>query len=114
MKKTNPPRSPFSTPLSRAARETELRLRNLFQWKKQRPPLPYLCGGLVSCQAEAETSLPETELWLDYLTLDNFPWDGSQEIQLPEYPDITFRWTPGEVAALERLREFILITAIHY
>ena len=121
MKKTNLPRSPFSTPLSRAAKETELRLRNLFQWKKQRPPLPYLalmaaavlmCGGLVSCQAEAETSLPETELWLDYLTLDNFPWDGSQEIQLPEYPDITFRWTPGEVAALEREGEFSLISGM--
>ena len=57
----NLPYSPFSTPLSRAAKETELRLRNLFQWKKQRPPLPFLalmaaaallCGGLVSCQAE--------------------------------------------------------------
>ena len=61
MKKTNLPRSPFSTPLSGAARETELRIRGIFQWKKQRPPLPFLalmaaavlmCGGLVSCQAE--------------------------------------------------------------
>ena len=67
MKNTNLPRSPFSTPLSRAAKETELRLRNLFQWKKQRPPLPYLalmaaavlmCGGLVSCQAE-EPAAPD-------------------------------------------------------
>ena len=33
-----PPRSPFATPLSGSARETELRLRSIFQWKKRRPP----------------------------------------------------------------------------
>ena len=54
------PRSPFTTPLSRSARETEPRIRGILLWKKQRPPLlaPVLaalilsCGGLVSCQAE--------------------------------------------------------------
>ena len=53
------PRSPFSTRLSGSARETELRIRSIFQWKKQRPPLALmalvavltaLCGYLVSCQ----------------------------------------------------------------
>ena len=57
----NFPRSPFTTPLSGSARETELRIRSIFQWKKQRPPLWAMvliavltlsCGGLVSCQAE--------------------------------------------------------------
>lgn len=33
-----PPRSPFSTPLSGSAREAELRIRIIFQWKKRRPP----------------------------------------------------------------------------
>ena len=33
-----PPRSPFATSLSGSARETELRLRSIFQWKKRRPP----------------------------------------------------------------------------
>ena len=55
------PRSPFTTPLSGSARETELRIRSIFRWKKQRPPLWAMvliaaltlsCGGLVSCQAE--------------------------------------------------------------
>ena len=55
------PRSPFTTPLSRSARETEPPIRSIFQWKKQRPPLWAMvltaaliltCGGLVSCQAE--------------------------------------------------------------
>ncbi|MGM9606939.1 MAG: hypothetical protein ACI3XJ_05485 [Oscillospiraceae bacterium] len=57
------PRSPFATRLSGSARETELRLRNIFQWKKQRPPVVLiiltaltvlLCCGLVSCQPSRE------------------------------------------------------------
>ena len=56
------PRTPFSTPLSGSARETEERIRNIFQYQKKRPPilllalacaLALLCGGLVSCQPPA-------------------------------------------------------------
>ena len=59
--KPNPPRSPFSTPLSGSARELRLRLVSIFQWKKQRPPTPLLClclcagllcGGLAACQSQ--------------------------------------------------------------
>ena len=68
-----PPRSPFATRLSGSARETELRIRNIFQWKKQRPPLWAMvlsalvilsCGSLVSCQvreAEEEPPAPAVE-----------------------------------------------------
>lgn len=57
------PRSPFATHLSGSAKETELRIRNIFQWKKKRPPLwlmvlvgavILLCGSLVSCQSQAQ------------------------------------------------------------
>ena len=57
---SGPPRSPFSTRLSGSAKETELRLRSIFQWKKQRPSVWLMaltaaiclsCGSLVSCQA---------------------------------------------------------------
>lgn len=53
------PRSPFTTRLSGSARETEHRIRNIFEWKKKRPPVLVLalsalvivlCGSLVSCQ----------------------------------------------------------------
>ena len=59
------PRSPFSTPLSGSAKETETRIRNLFQYKKMRPPalalllacaLALTCGGLVSCQRQEAVS----------------------------------------------------------
>ncbi|RHR07322.1 hypothetical protein DWX58_10685 [Pseudoflavonifractor sp. AF19-9AC] len=69
-----PPRSPFATHLSGSARETELRIRNIFQWKKKRPPLwlmalvgavILLCGSLVSCQSQAKQASP-VELQLQY------------------------------------------------
>ena len=56
------PRTPFSTPLSGSARETELRLKNIFSGPKKRPPVLFLalifsvcllCGNLVSCQMAA-------------------------------------------------------------
>ena len=52
--------SPFTTALSGSAKETEDRIRNIFQYEKKRPPVPALflacalalsCGGLVSCQS---------------------------------------------------------------
>lgn len=55
------PNTPFSTCLSGSAKETELRLRSIFQWKKKRPPMMLiilvavillLCFGLFSCVAE--------------------------------------------------------------
>jgi hypothetical protein len=59
------PHTPFATCLSGSAKETELRLRTIFQWRAKRPPVAALlcaalvalsCGSLVSCQAgERET-----------------------------------------------------------
>ena len=69
-----PPRSPFATHLSGSARETELRIRNIFQWKKKRPPvwlmalvgaIILLCGSLVSCQNRARQA-STVELQLQY------------------------------------------------
>lgn len=61
------PYTPFSMPLSSSARETELRLKNIFSGPKKRPPALFLilmfsacvlCGNLVSCQ-EAEPGVVE-------------------------------------------------------
>ncbi len=62
------PRTPFSTPLSGSARETEIRIRNIMSGPKKRPPVLFLalvfsvcifCGNLVSCQVK-ETEAPDT------------------------------------------------------
>ena len=61
--KQNFPKTPFATRLSGDAKETELRIRNICQGKKKRPPiwvlilvasLALFCGGLVSCQGQKD------------------------------------------------------------
>ncbi|MDR1736565.1 MAG: M56 family metallopeptidase [Oscillospiraceae bacterium] len=37
--------------------------------------------------------------WLDYLFDTQMPWEGSEEISLPEYPGVTFKWTPDKITA---------------
>lgn len=76
MPKAAPPNTPFSTPLSGSAQEAEDRIRNIFQYKKTRPPLPLFlaacvlalfCGGLVSCQtgenAASSQMMEEGAVW---------------------------------------------------
>ena len=55
------PKTPFSTRLSGSAKETELRIRSIFQWKKKRPPAVVFilvvivllsCFSLFSCQVQ--------------------------------------------------------------
>ena len=39
--------------------------------------------------------------WFDYLEApEEMNWDGRLEIDLPEFPDVTFRWYPGKVEAV--------------
>ena len=71
MKKAeNMPHTPFSTALSGSAKETELRIRSIFQWKKQRPPVWLMalmaavclsCGSLVSCQVEEQPAASQQQ-----------------------------------------------------
>lgn len=53
------------------------------------------------------TGIPTTEpaplatKWFDYLdTPDEMKWDGRLEINLPEFPDVTFRWYPEKIEAV--------------
>ena len=57
------PNTPFSTRLSGSAKETELRIRSIFQWKKKRPPAAFvllvavlvlLCFGLFGFRAAGQ------------------------------------------------------------
>ena len=98
-----PPRSPFATHLSGSAKEAELRLRSIFQWKKLRPPvwlmalvgaIILLCGSLVSCR---NTQSPAVELALQYYDqLGNYVEVPS--LAVPETEDS--RAVNGELSAL--------------
>lgn len=77
------PRSPFATRLSGSAKEMELRIHNIAQGPKKRPPIPFmvlaalailLCGNLVSCQTTTAD-------------LDNDVSSGQAEIPLPSSAD---------------------------
>ena len=57
------PQTPFATRLSGSAKETQLRIRSMFQWKKMRPPVwlfafivvvIFGCMGLVSCREKED------------------------------------------------------------
>ena len=51
--------------------------------------------------------------WFDYLeTSDEMKWDGSLEISLTEFPDVTFRWTYGEMLAVKGSKSTSLYTGM--
>ena len=93
----NFPHTLFSTPLSGSARETEERIRNIFQYKKKRPPLLFLalacvlvltCGGLVSCEHQASSASlsPDEEALLSLLAAeDQSIWEEGDEPRLLTY-----------------------------
>ena len=70
------PRPPFFTPLSGSAKETEIRLRNIFSGPKKRPPVLFLvlmfsvcifCGNLISCQGPTQPAIVmETQYYDSY------------------------------------------------
>lgn len=114
------PRTPLSTQLSGSAKETEIRIRNIFSGPKKRPPLPFLilmfsicifCGNLVSCQVK-EAEDPEAEVWVDYFDAEEMPWGKSAELRLEEYPGAIFRWTPDSVTAADESSETVLISGM--
>ncbi len=52
----------------------------------------------------ADTSSAHTEPWFDYLEKpEEMNWDGNLEIELPEYPGVTFRWYPEKMEAVTEI-----------
>ncbi len=114
------PRTPFSTQLSGSARETEIRLRNIFSGPKKRPPVLFLvlmfsvcifCGNLVSCQVkEVEPDRPDISadgenLAPPDLSMAQVDWDDLPELE-PTYtgkgPSIDIEGLEGAHATWNR------------
>lgn len=73
------PKTPFATRLSGDAKETELRIRSIFQWNKTRPPVWLMlfvillvvgCCGLVAWKQNSTSTKPSVSMVLQYY--DNF------------------------------------------
>ena len=46
---------------------------------------------------------PVVTKWFDYLTEpEEMVWDGRLEINLPDFPDVTFRWYPEKIEAVTK------------
>ncbi|MEH2939281.1 hypothetical protein [Lawsonibacter sp. JLR.KK007] len=109
------PRTPFSLPLSGSARETEIRLRNIFSGPKKRPPLPFLilmfaiaifCGNLVSCrQRPPEPSLVMETQYYDsygnYVELPALALPSGQENEAVDAINEALNHLRGEYAQLD-------------
>ena len=109
------PRTPFSTGLSGSARETEIRLRNIFSGPKKRPPLPFLilmfaiaifCGNLVSCrQRPPEPSLVMETQYYDsygnYVEIPVLALPAGQENEAVEAINTALNDLRGEYAQLD-------------
>lgn len=51
--------------------------------------------------------------WLNYYdSPQEMPWDGSLETEVPEYPGVTFRWTPGQVVSNNGIGNTILFVGM--
>ena len=94
------PHTPLSTPLSGSAKETQTRIRNIFQFQKKRPPVLALalaaalvlsCGGLVSCQNPAEQEIDQADFPLPFS--GNLPGEPL-DVMLPAWGSL--REDPGE------------------
>ena len=57
--------------------------------------------GLLFDKYLGVTSVPhyQPQKWVDYYRDDTMPWGESRELALPEFPGVTFTWTPGKVTA---------------
>lgn len=61
----------------------------------------YLSRICVGGDVAVAEPVPSVTKWFDYLeTPDEMQWGGRHEINLPEFPDVTFRWTYGGMMAV--------------
>lgn len=100
-------------PLAFGDSDPKSRIKNVLSYKK--PALWVMAAAVavvaVTCAALAtnrasqpaeEKDTPPVEVWVDYFSdPGDLPWDEYRDLQLPEFPEKTFRWNPGLVEVVE-------------
>jgi beta-lactamase regulating signal transducer with metallopeptidase domain len=100
-------------PLAFGDSDPKSRIKNVLNYKK--PALWVMAAAVVvvaiTCAALAtnrvsqpagEKDTPPVEVWVDYFSdPGDLPWDEYRDLQLPEFPEKTFRWNPGLVEVVE-------------
>ena len=73
------------------------------------------CGkrALVGTKAaeSADTRAYAARSWVDF-SGGEMPWDSSLTLELPEFPDVVFTWTPGTVTARAGAEETVLFAGM--
>ena len=58
-------------------------------------------------------AVKEPRKWLDYYLDEQMPWgEHSLELELPEYPNTVFQWTPYEIKAVDSVGETTLLNGM--
>ena len=65
----------------------------------KKPAVFFLSLTMVLACAGCTGVTQTAEAWVDYYQSDDMPWGESKTLTLPEFPGVTFTWTPDEVTA---------------
>lgn len=108
------PKTPFATRLSGSAKETQLRLRSIFQWQKKRPPVwlftlivlvVFSCIGLVSCQQDGEEAAQPEGFFAGYR--DDFEAEVYTGVRTFTNEDRTLIYEDGPKNVVESLVAYL-------
>ncbi len=107
------------SPLAFGEGGIKVRIQNILNFRK--PPRFFLIVAVALTAAMSVgfavnntqvTTSYQAQEWLDYFLDDKLPWNGSLELELPEYPGTIFRWTPEKVTAIDSQGEKTLFNGM--
>lgn len=107
-------------PLSFGEGDPKSRIRNLANWKK--PTLWVVLAAVLACGVLAvclltdpvsEEAVGDILLWYDYLDAPmDAQWEQEKTMELPQFPDVTFHATAGQIWAENKVGNTILVSGM--
>jgi hypothetical protein len=75
--------------------------------QQEEPPLAEEYAGAEWEENEYVSDYQAWE-WMDYYNVEELNWDAGYELGIPEFRNSMFRWSPGELVAIEHSGEKLL------